>query len=61
MRREKWRARSVSCADSSPHPHSTRACGSSSGCRSDFDINDILAGGKLTHDETVARSRAVTA
>jgi NAD(P)-dependent dehydrogenase (short-subunit alcohol dehydrogenase family) len=41
MRRENWRARSVSCAVSSPHPHSTRACESSSGCRSDVDIHKI--------------------
>src|SRR5689334_972571 len=39
MRREKWRARSVSCDVSSPRPHSTRACESSSGCRSDVDIH----------------------
>ena len=38
----RWRARLVSCAVSSPHPHSTRVCESSSGCRSDVDINDIL-------------------
>src|SRR5947207_801536 len=42
MRREKWRARSVSCAVSSPHLHSTRACESSLGCRSDVDINGTL-------------------
>ena len=39
MQRGKWRARSVSCAVSSPHPHSTRACESSSGCRPDVDTN----------------------
>lgn len=35
MRRVKWRARSASCAVSSPHLRSTRACESSLGCRSE--------------------------
>lgn len=44
MRREKWRARSVSCAVSSPHPHSTRACVSRTGCRPDDTDDSVKIG-----------------
>ena len=36
-----WRAKSVFCAASSPHPLSTRACESSSGCRPEGNVNEF--------------------
>lgn len=44
MRREKRHAGSTSCAVSSPNPHSTKACESRTGCRSDVGVGRVWNG-----------------